>query len=69
MISGLWIAAADERADARRSCSRRNPPVPSLGWQSSGAPDDWHPMRADLLGIEKSAWLATPSPKYYLRGS
>ena len=24
---------------------------------------------ADLLGIAKSAWLATPSPKYYLRGS
>ena len=56
MTSGLWIAAADERADARRSCSRRNPPVPSLGWQSSGAPDDWPLCSAPtVLGIAKSA--------------
>jgi hypothetical protein len=31
MTSGLWIAAADERADARRSCSRRNPSSAKFG--------------------------------------
>ena len=69
MTSGLWIAAADERADARRSCSRRNPPVPSLGWRSSGAPDDWpYAVRRRCSGSQ-SPRLATPSSKYYLLGS